>query len=51
MKMLKPNGWIQWGEQDLKTLRVTAAFENAQTKHTEKLKEFALAPTPQWPAK
>lgn len=49
--MLKPNGWIQWSEQDLKTLHVTTAFENAETKHTEALRNFALAPKPQWPAK
>ena len=49
VKMLKPNGWIQWTEQDLRTCHVVSAFANVETKYTEDLKSFALAPTPQWP--
>ena len=51
LKMLKPDGWIQWTEQDLSTCHVVSAFPNAETKYTEELKSFALTPTSQWPLK
>ncbi|KAK0507995.1 hypothetical protein JMJ35_009884 [Cladonia borealis] len=49
LQMLKPKGWIQWTEQDLSTCKVVSAFTDADTKYTEQLKSFAIAPTPDWP--
>ena len=43
LKMLKPNGWIQWTEQDLATARVAKAFAEAETQHTDELFQFAIA--------
>ena len=51
LQMLKPKGWIQWTEQDLSTCKVVSAFADAETKYTEQLKSFAVAPTPDWPVK
>lgn len=50
MIMLKPGGWIQWTEQDIKTCKVIAANPDASIVHTEALKEFAMNPTPKFTA-
>ncbi|MCJ1355331.1 MAG: hypothetical protein MMC33_005322 [Icmadophila ericetorum] len=50
LRMLKPGGWIQWVEQDLTTCWIETAFPNLDTQRTEVLKDFALAPIPQWPS-
>jgi len=45
-KMLKPNGWVQWSEQDMKTCIIETANPNATRTHTQTLLEFAIEPTP-----
>jgi len=49
MAMLKPNGWIQWTEQDVKTCQIVSAKPNAKSEHTKALMDFAMSPTPSWP--
>ncbi|MCJ1431029.1 hypothetical protein MMC27_000379 [Xylographa pallens] len=49
MVMLKPSGWIQWTEQDVKTCRIVSAKPNAKTEHTKASMDFAMSPTPSWP--
>lgn len=50
LKMLKPNGWIQWTEQDIKTARVETAKPDIKTPYTQALMDFAIAPTPHFSA-
>lgn len=50
LRMLKPNGWIQWAEQDLKTARIVAAKPDSKPTYTEALMDFATAPTPSFTA-
>ena len=49
VKMLKPGGWLQWTEMDIRTLKVQAAAGVENTEHTQTLRDFAIAPTPDWP--
>ncbi|MCJ1445449.1 MAG: hypothetical protein MMC23_005954 [Stictis urceolatum] len=49
-KMLKPGGWLQWMEMDMQTVDVKAAPDAEHMEHTQALRDFAVAPTPEWPA-
>ena len=47
--MLKLGGWLQWTELDIQTLKTEAAPAVEHTEHTQALRDFAVAPTPDWP--
>ncbi|MCJ1359592.1 MAG: hypothetical protein MMC33_009594 [Icmadophila ericetorum] len=48
LKMLKPNGWLQWSEIDLKTIEICAASPQTVVGHTEALMDFVISPNPDW---
>ena len=48
MRMLKPMGWLQWSEYDLKTIHVCTAAEELESKHTRALMDFVTSPSPGW---